>query len=136
MSKVAHSQPGRDEPGSNVDSLRCSLRNDVGQSPDLVDDRRPELAGQIMAHAGKTDQPGAGNCRRGRDAGDQLDQRIGLAMDDQGRRAYLRQLFAPVSGGRDGRRMPLVNELRCDSSRKSSAIARRSKKRGLCMMEM
>jgi hypothetical protein len=55
-----------------------------GKGPDLLEHGRPELPGQVMAHAGIGDQACAGDGSRSRLSGLELDDRVVLAVQDEG----------------------------------------------------
>src|SRR5262249_19509036 len=71
---------------------------------DLVDDGRPERAGQgAVAHAGVSDQPGTGDGSRRRPAADGVPDLVGLAVQDQRGDAYAGKLLAAVARGQQRR---------------------------------
>jgi hypothetical protein len=73
----------------------------VGQCGDLVGDRRLERGGQVVAHSGKDDQPGAGDRPGGREPAGETDQRVGVTVHDKGGLVQPAQQGTPTGGGHD-----------------------------------
>jgi hypothetical protein len=80
MSKVAHSQPGRDEPAQML--IRFAARYGTTSAKVRISSMiaGQSWRGQIMAYAGKHEQPGTRYCCCGCAATAWLDQRVSLAV--------------------------------------------------------
>ena len=77
----------------------CAL---VGELADLVDDRWPEGAGEVVAHPWVGDELGAGDRGCGGASGLGAHQGVLVSVDDERGNVELCELFAAVSGGDHG----------------------------------
>ncbi len=71
-----------------------------------VDQLRPDLSREVVAHAGDRDQARVRDRRRGGAAAAERHQRVGLTVDDRGRHPHRAQLLRAVARGHDRRQLP------------------------------